>query len=152
MEINKRNTSSFLEKISKKVSIASGSSGAFILAFSTIILWAILGPVFNFSDTWQLVINTSTTIVTFLMVFLIQRSQNRDSIALHLKLNELIISQKLANNHMVDVENISEKELNILLKYYSYLANASNAELPIAESHTLKKANAMHEMKTKLVK
>ena len=87
-----KNPSAF-EKLSAKVSKASGSTGAFIAALAVIVIWLISGPMFSFSDTWQLVINTGTTIITFLMVFLIQRSQNKDFVAMHLKLNELIVAQ-----------------------------------------------------------
>src|SRR5580700_11226801 len=95
---------------------------AFILAVAVIALWAVTGPIFHFSDTWQLVINTGTTIITFLMVFLIQRSQNKDSIAIHLKLNELILTHELASNRLVAVEDISEEELRVLQKFYRHLA------------------------------
>lgn len=104
----KKNTSQKpigFEKLSIIITKASGSTVAFIIAFFIIIGWLICGPIFNFSDTWQLVINTGTTIVTFLMVFLIQRSQNKDSIALHLKLNELIVAQEIASNRLVSVED-----------------------------------------------
>ena len=81
------------------------------LGDGVIVIWAVLGPVFDFSDTWQLVINTGTTIVTFLMVFLIQRAQNKDSLAIHLKLNEIVAAMQGASNRLVDVESLSEKEL-----------------------------------------
>jgi low affinity Fe/Cu permease len=91
MAHKKRNSlSEFLEKLSRKVTEATGTSRAFIIALLVIIVWGITGPIFHFSDTWQLVINTGTTIITFLMVFLIQRAQNKDSLALHLKLNEIV--------------------------------------------------------------
>lgn len=108
-----QNPSGF-EKMSILVTKASGSTAAFIIAFFVINVWLISGPIFNFSDTWQLVINTGTTIVTFLMVFLIQRSQNKDSIALHLKLNELIVAQEFASNRLIAVEEISEEDLKVL--------------------------------------
>ena len=110
------------EKMSILVTKASGSTAAFIIAFFIIIAWLISGPLFKFSDTWQLVINTGTTIVTFLMVFLIQRSQNKDSIALHLKLNELIVAQEIASNRLIAVEDISEEDLKVLQKFYQHLA------------------------------
>src|SRR5206468_7709272 len=95
---------------------------AFILAFLIIIIWAITGPVFKFSDTWQLVINTGTTIITFLMVFVIQQSQNKDTIALQIKLNELIASSKDASNRLIDVEDLTPEELETLKKFYIQLA------------------------------
>lgn len=98
-------------KFAAATSAVVGTPWAFILATATIVVWAITGPVFHFSDTWQLVINTGTTIVTFLMVFLIQNTQNRDAKALHLKLDELIRAQKTARNSLVDLEELSDQEL-----------------------------------------
>lgn len=115
-----------------------------------IIIWLITGPVFNYSNTWQLVINTGTTIVTFLMVFLIQRSQNKDSIAIHLKLNELIVSQKLASNRLVSVEEISEEDLKILQKFYKQLAELAEQEVSVQESHSLHKVNEHHNRKSRI--
>lgn len=104
----------FFRKFSAKASELVGSHWAFAIAAFTIVVWAATGPVFHFSDTWQLVINTGTTIVTFLMVFLIQNTQNRDAKAMHLKLDELIRSHKQARNTMIDLENLSDEELNRL--------------------------------------
>lgn len=100
-------------KISNKISTAVGSAYAFLLALMVVIVWGVTGPLFEFSDTWQLVINTGTTIVTFLMVFLIQNTQNRDSKALHLKLDELIRSTKSARNAFVDLENFTDEDLEL---------------------------------------
>ena len=140
------------EKISILVTKASGSTAAFIIAFFIIIAWLISGPLFNFSDTWQLVINTGTTIVTFLMVFLIQRSQNKDSIALHLKLNELIVAQEIASNRLIAVEDISEEDLKVLQKFYQHLAEKTKNELSVQESHSINEANENHERKSTAVK
>ena len=93
------------------ISRATGHPVAFLLAVVVVVVWAVTGPVFGYSDTWQLVINTGTTIVTFLMVFLIQNTQNRDTLALQLKLSELVLSQKGAHNSFVDLENLSEAQL-----------------------------------------
>lgn len=109
---------SFIEKLALKVTHFTGSTPAIIIAFLIVVIWAVSGPIFHFSETWQLVINTGTTIITFLMVFLIQKSQNKDSLAIQLKLNELLASQKAASNELVDVENMTEEELKILQKYY----------------------------------
>src|SRR5499426_4828150 len=100
----------------------SGRPAAFVLAVMVILAWAITGPIFGFSDTWQLVINTSTTIVTFLMVFLIQNTQNRDTMALQLKLSELIIAMHGAKNDIATAEDLSESELENLHKEYCALA------------------------------
>lgn len=101
----------FFRRFSNRVSNATGSPWAFIIAVAVIIIWAVTGPLFKFSDTWQLVINTSTTIVTFLMVFLIQNTQNRDSKALHLKLDEIIRSLGDARNSFVDLEDLSDEDI-----------------------------------------
>ena len=107
MEISHYSKQNFFEKIAQKATYFSGTTIAFIIAVSVILTWILTGPLFNFSDTWQLVINTGTTIITFLMVFLIQRTQNKDSRAIHLKLNELIASLKGPSNRLVDIENLS---------------------------------------------
>jgi low affinity Fe/Cu permease len=98
--------------------LAVGKPGAFLLALCSIIVWAVLGPVFHFSDTWQLVINTATTIVTFLMVFLIQNTQNRDTKALHLKLDELLRGVEGARTSLVDLESMTDEELDRLQREF----------------------------------
>lgn len=100
--------------VASKVSQVAGSATAFLLAMTVIVTWAVSGPYFEYSDTWQLVINTGTTIVTFLMVFLIQNTQNRDARAIHLKLDELIRSTRSARNSMVDIEELSDDELELM--------------------------------------
>jgi len=112
----------FAQRISQLV----GSSWAFILAVVIILVWAVTGPVFHFSDTWQLVINTGTTIVTFLIVFLIQNTQNRDAKAIHLKLDELIKGVKGARTGLVDLEELSDEELEDLHKEFERLHHAAN--------------------------
>ena len=107
------------------VTKSTGSPAAFIIAFSIIIVWIVTGPFFNFSDTWQLVINTGTTIITFLMVFVIQQAQNKDTMALHLKLNELIAATKGASNRLMDIEDLTEQELKALKIFYVKLAKLS---------------------------
>lgn len=100
----------------------TGSSWAFSLALALVLGWALSGPIFDYSETWQLVINTGTTIITFLMVFLIQQSQNKDSQAVHLKLDELILATKRASNSLVDAEDLDEEELRRLAQHYSAMA------------------------------
>jgi low affinity Fe/Cu permease len=139
---------SFFELLSSRVSKATGSTGAFIIALAVIFIWGVTGPIFQFSDTWQLVINTGTTIVTFLMVFLIQRSQNKDFIAMHLKLNELIVAQNLANNRLVSVEEISEDDLKVIQDFYKHLAHLAQKDISIEESHSLDSATVSHQRKT----
>jgi low affinity Fe/Cu permease len=109
-------------KFSLCVARFAGTPVAFTISLLIIIVWAIVGPVFHFSDSWQLVINTSTTIVTFLMVFLIQNMQNRDAKAIHLKLDELIRAIKGARNNLVMLENLSEEELEMLERQFSRIA------------------------------
>jgi low affinity Fe/Cu permease len=110
-------------------STALGSRWAFLGAIGVIVAWALSGPVFHYSDTWQLVINTGTTIVTFLMVFLIQNTQNRDARAINLKLDELICAIDAAKNQMVDIEHLSDKELDELAVGYKQLRNAAAADI-----------------------
>src|SRR5437879_641631 len=100
--------SKFFNRFSSTITKATGGFAAFILALSIVILWLITGPIFHFSDSWQLVINTSTTIITFLMVFVIQHSQNKDTLALQLKLNELIAANKGTSNRLIDVEDLTD--------------------------------------------
>ncbi len=111
---NQKTMKETFRKVSNKISNAAGSALTFILALTVILTWAISGPMFGFSDTWQLIINTGTTIVTFLMVFLIQNTQNRDAKAMHLKLDELIRSTKTARNAFVDLENFTDEDLELL--------------------------------------
>ena len=107
-----------------------GSPGAFIAAVALIIVWGISGPIFNFSDTWELVINTLTTIITFLMVFLIQNAQNRDSRALHLKLDELIRAIKGARTELVDLEDLTDDELSLLQAEFRRLRESAHNSVP----------------------
>lgn len=126
-----------LERFSLKVTTWSGSSWAFIIAFATIVIWAVTGPFFNFSDTWQLVINTGTTIVTFLMVFLIQRAQNKEALALQVKLDEIIAALEGASNRMIDVEDLSEKEVEALHEKYQELGNLLKRSGDEKHSHSI---------------
>jgi low affinity Fe/Cu permease len=138
---------SIFEKIAQKVTVATGSTPAFLIAFTVVIIWLITGPVFDYSDTWQLVINTGTTIITFLMVFLIQKSQNKDAIAIQLKLNELVAAHKQASNRLVSVEEMTEDELKTLQKYYSKLAALTSKEENLQVSHSIEEAEELHKTK-----
>jgi low affinity Fe/Cu permease len=135
------------EAFSKVITAWTGSTAAFGCALGVIVVWAALGPVFRFSDTWQLVINTGTTIVTFLMVFLIQRAQNKDSLALHLKLNEIVAAMEGASNRLVDVESLSEKELAQLHRFYTELASLCRKEHDVTISHSVEEARQRHSQK-----
>jgi low affinity Fe/Cu permease len=138
----------WFERFSATVTVWTGSSTAFGVACATIIIWAALGPAFHFSDTWQLVINTGTTIVTFLMVFLIQRTQNKDSLALQLKLNELVAAIEGASNRLIDVEDLGEDELGLLHEYYTRLARMAKKDERLGESHSVEEADERHTSKT----
>ncbi len=135
------------EKFAAKITKATGSSTAFILAFLVIIVWGITGPIFNFSNTWQLVINTGTTIITFLMVFVIQQSQNKDTVAIQLKLNELIAASSTASNRLIDVEDLTAKELETLKKFYVRLSELSKEENDIHKTHSIDDAINSHQKK-----
>lgn len=135
------------ERFSNWATIATGSSAAFILAMAVIIIWVVTGPVFKYSDTWQLVINTGTTIITFLMVFLIQKSQNKDSKAIHLKLNELIASHQGTSNRMVNIEDLSEKELDQLHKFYVQLYKLAEKEDDLTCTHSIDAAEENNNSK-----
>ncbi len=123
--------------IAAKVSTAAGSPWGFMLAIAVVIVWALSGPTFNYSDTWQLIINTGTTIVTFLMVFLIQNTQNRDGKAMQLKLDELINSSRTARNTFVGLEDLTDEELLALDEEFKNL-------------HTQKPSPTLHKLHTKI--
>lgn len=137
-----------IEGFARKATVWTGSSFAFALAVAVIVFWAISGPFFGFSDTWQLVINTGTTIVTFLMVFLIQRTQNKDSLAIHLKLNELVASLEGASNRLINIEDLSEKEIQVLHAHYRHLVKLARASGDLQCSHSIEEAETRHTAKT----
>jgi low affinity Fe/Cu permease len=137
----------FAERFARLATRWTGSSTAFALAILVVVAWAATGPMFHFSETWQLVINTGTTIVTFLMVFVIQRSQNKDSLAVHLKLNELVAAMQGASNRLIDAEDLCEDELDTLRKHYAHLVDLSESETSVTESHSVEEARGRHERK-----
>ena len=136
-----------LERFSRKATEATGTSTAFILACLVILIWITTGPLFHFSDTWQLVINTGTTIVTFMMVFLIQRSQNKDALAIHLKLNEIVAALDGASNRLIDVEDLTEAEIKTLHTHYQKLVSMAKTDLKLTQSHSIEEAEARHNVK-----
>lgn len=138
-----------LERFSHRVTKATGSSLAFIIAVGVVLVWLISGPFFGFSDTWQLVINTGTTIVTFLMVFLIQRAQNKDALAIHLKLNEIVAAMEGASNRLIDVEDLSEAEIIALQKYYRKLIELARTDDNLTATHSVEEAASRHGTKYK---
>ena len=128
---------SMFDGFASRVTRWAGSPAAFCVAFAVVLLWAVLGPVFKFSEDWQLVINTGTTIVTFLMVFLIQQSQNKDSVAMHLKLNELLAASQNASNRMIGIEDLDEQDLRQVADFYVRLAARAKAAGPSKERHSI---------------
>lgn len=137
------------DSFSTKVTKLTGSPGAFILAFLTIIIWGVTGPIFQYSDTWQLVINTGTTIITFLMVFLIQQSQNKDTLALQIKLNELIAANKNASNRLIDSEDLTAEELEVLKKFYIKISENAKKDENLKKSHSIEDAYSNEKVKEK---
>ncbi|WP_420147012.1 low affinity iron permease family protein [Spirosoma sp.] len=150
MQVN--SSANFFERFASRATYATGSSTAFLLALLTIIIWIVSGPIFHYSDTWQLVINTGTTIITFLMVFLIQKSQNKDSLAMQIKLNELIAVNNKASNRLLNVEDLTEEELRALHKFFGKLAEKAKTEATLSESHSVEEAEDIHDEKVEVFK
>jgi low affinity Fe/Cu permease len=136
-----------LERLAHRVTKAAGGSWAFGVAGVVILVWAASGPLFHFSDTWQLVINTGTTIVTFLMVFLIQRSQNKDAQAIHLKLNEIVAALAGASNRLINVEDLTEGEARTLHQHYERLVVIAKRDESLTQSHSVEEADTRHRLK-----
>lgn len=141
--------SELLERLSQQATKATGTSLAFILALGVVVVWVVTGPLFGFSDTWQLVINTGTTIVTFLMVFLIQRAQNKDSLAIHLKLNEIVAAMEGASNRLIDVEDLNEADIAALRNYYKELIELARKDENLTRTHSIEEARSSHGRKYK---
>ena len=135
-----------LERFATFATRWTGSTTAFILATTFVVVWLVTGPIFHWSDTWQLVANTITTIITFLMVFLIQRTQNKDAMAMQLKLNEVVAAIEGASNRLISVEDLSEEELRTLHKHYAKLAEMAK-EHRLTDSHSIEEAEARHRFK-----
>jgi low affinity Fe/Cu permease len=136
-----------LERMSSVATRWAGSGPAFAVAAGLIVAWLVSGPLFKWSDTWQLVINTTTTIVTFLMVFLIQRAQNRDALAVSLKLNELLAATEGASNRLLEADRFSEKELELLGAHFEQLVRLAREDGSLTASHSVEEAGARHERK-----
>lgn len=147
MATPKKNSQAIFENFSARVTEAAGSTYAFVSALTLIILWLVSGPFFGFSEVWQLIINTTTTIITFLMVFVIQKAQNKESLSIQLKLNELLATNAIASNRLVCVEELTEDEMKVLRKFYSKLANMAKQEGKITESHSIEEAEQFHHIK-----
>lgn len=143
----KKGFSAKFQHVAATITKVTGSASAFIVALIIIVIWGITGPLFHYSDTWQLVINTGTTIVTFLMVFVIQQTQNKDGLALQLKLNELIAANENASNRLIVVEDLTQEELEVLKKFYVRLAALAKEESDLRTSHSVEEAGELHEAK-----
>jgi low affinity Fe/Cu permease len=133
-----------LERFAQAVTDAVGGTPAFSIAFFATLVWLACGALFHYSDTWQLLWNTVTSVVTFLMVFLIQRSQNKESLAIQLKLNELVAAVEGASNRLIDVEGMSEDELHLLRRYYKRLAQIASRDSSMTASHSVEEAERRH--------
>lgn len=125
------------DRVASGVTRWAGSPLAFCSAIVLVVVWTLFGPFFRYSENWQLVINTGTTIVTFLMVFLIQQSQNKDSVAVHLKLNELLASDRNASNRMIGIETMGEQDLHEVAEFYARLAVRAKAQGAMKEAHSI---------------
>jgi low affinity Fe/Cu permease len=135
------------DRFSTATTKLAGRPVTFIGAVLLVVVWAVSGPFFGFSETWQLVINTGTTIITFLMVFVIQQSQNKDTVAIHMKLNELIAANKEASNRLIDVEDLTEDELAVIKRFYVELSDLAEEDSELFTSHSLDEAKQNHEEK-----
>ncbi|MFZ4930844.1 low affinity iron permease family protein [Chryseobacterium sp. Mn2064] len=147
-----RSKNNFFEKFSNWAVKFTGSAYAFVGAVLVVVVWAVSGPFFDYSETWQLVINTGTTIITFLMVFLIQKAQNKDSKAIQIKLNELIAAHEKASNRIVDIEDLTEAELDQLHHYYENLAKFAKEDADIHTSHSIDAAQRNQDYKHEFFK
>ena len=135
------------ENFARKATQWTGRRQAFGIALGIVVVWLLTGPFFHFSDTWQLVINTGTTVVTFLMVFLIQHAQNKDTRAMELKLNELVAAVAGASNRLIDVEDLTEEELDVLHDHYRTLVEMARHEASLLVSHSIEEAQSRHQTK-----
>jgi low affinity Fe/Cu permease len=136
-----------LERLSSAATSWTGSTPALLAAVGMLAIWLLTGPLFHFSDTWQLVMNTITSIITFVMVFLIQRTQNKDSLAVQLKLNELVAAMQGASNRLIDVEDLTEQELKVLHQFYQRLSQMSKHDEDLGKSHSVEEAQQRHALK-----
>jgi len=140
MDRKKEDNASVFEKVSNAISVYSGSSPVFLTAAGLILIWGITGPIFHYSNTWLLIANTGTSIITFLMVFLIQKSQNKESIAVQLKLNELIAASNQASNRLLNIQDLSKSELNKLYEHYRTLVELTQKAQSNTQSHSVEDA------------
>jgi low affinity Fe/Cu permease len=148
--LTERRARGWMERFAQSVTNQVGRSWAFSLALLATLVWIASGPIFHYSDTWQLAWNTVTSVVTFLMVFLIQRSQNKESLAIQLKLNELVAAVEGASNRLIDIEGLSEKDLQTLHSYYERLAHIAAREGSMTASHSVEEAERRHAARVRV--
>jgi low affinity Fe/Cu permease len=137
-----------MERLSRAMARWTGSTPALACAFGLVVVWLLTGPLFRYSDSWQLAINTTTTVVTFLMVFMIQRAQNKDAQVTALKLNELIAAVDGASNRLIDLEDLSEAKLRTLHEHFRRLVELAKKDSVLTRSHTVEEAETRHRHKT----
>ena len=147
--VQERSGGGVSEAAAARVTEWVGSSKGLTAAVVVVVLWAASGPLFAWSNTWQLVINTGTTIVTFLMVFLIQRTQNKDGLAIQLKLNELVAAMQGASNRLIEIEDLSEADLRVLRNHYRALVQMARDDADVAASHSIEEAESRHAAKVR---
>jgi low affinity Fe/Cu permease len=139
-----------IEKLASAIINATGSNIALFLAFAIVLLWVAGGLFFHFSEKWKSDISTVSSIITILMVFLIQKSQNKDSLAIQLKLNELVAAHELASNRLVNVEGMTEEELKVIQKYYSKLSEFAKSQDSLTQSHSIDEVHNEHAIKKEM--
>ncbi|KAA9040794.1 low affinity iron permease family protein [Ginsengibacter hankyongi] len=138
------------ERFASSVTKATGTTAAFMVAFLIIIIWVVAGPLFHYSETWQTFISTGATIITFLMVFLIQKTQNKHSLAIQLKLNELVAANEIASNRLLNAENMTEEELKVIHKYYTKLSDFAKKEETLQQPHSIDEVHHLHDIKNEM--
>lgn len=143
-----KNNKNLFDQFADWATAFTGSAGAFIGASLLVLIWALTGPIFKFSETWQMVINTGTTIVTFLMVFLIQKSQNKDSKAIQIKLDELLAAHDKASNRMIDIEHLSEKDLDKLNDVFKSISNEAEKDRDKLISKSIETKKEINNLRT----
>ena len=139
-----------VEHVTSNIIKATGTTAASLMAFVLVILWALTGSVFHYSEKWESTIGTVSSVITILMVFLIQKSQNKDSLAIQLKLNELVAAHELASNRLVNVEGMTEEELKVIQKYYSKLSDFAKSRESLTQSHSIDEVHQEHEIKKEM--
>src|SRR6202790_4241732 len=142
--------SHFIEKWSSKITQGAGSTIALVFAFMLVLIWSLSGLIFHYTEHWALVMGTGSSLITFLMVFLIQKSQNKHSLSIQLKLNELVAANELASNRLVNVEGMTEEELMVIQKYYSRLGEFAKKQDNLQQSHSIDEVHEKHTIKKEM--